>query len=117
MILASGTPSYSVKLSSYVKQLEELGYKLETQVPVSEVINKQMVKNAINLGGYNSPMQEMVNEILQDLNKLEKLTKNHNLKRPKAIYVCKTNILEIGYFERDNIEVPFEQRKAPPILI
>src|SRR5437764_15110154 len=118
MILASGTPVYSVRLNSYVKQLKSSGYKLETHISVRKVTDKQMIKHTICLGGYNSPMEEMVNEILQDLKKLEKLTQNHNLKkRPKVIYVCKTNLLEIDRFERDDIEVPFEQRKAPPILI
>ncbi|MEG7978547.1 MAG: hypothetical protein NY202_01125 [Mollicutes bacterium UO1] len=118
MILASGTPTYSVKLNSYVKELKESNCKLETKVPVSEVVDKQMVKNTVALGGYNAPMEVMLNEILQDLKKLEKLTQNYyNLKHPKVIYVCKTNVLEVDHFEKDNIEVPFEQRKAPPILI
>jgi type III restriction enzyme len=77
-----------------------------------------MVKHMIALGGYKSPMEIMLNEILQDLKKLEKLTQSyHNLKRPKVIYVCKTNVLEIDHFKRDEIEVPFDQRKAPPIMI
>jgi len=90
---------------------------LETHIPVNKVTGKQMIKHTIALGGYNSPMEVMVNEILQDLRKLEESTKNYNIKRPKAIYVCKTNVLEVDHFEKDNIEVPFEQRKAPPILI
>ncbi|MEG7979131.1 MAG: hypothetical protein NY202_04495 [Mollicutes bacterium UO1] len=118
IILASGTPVYSVRLNSYVNQLKNLDYELETHIPVDKVTDKQMIKHTIALGGYNSPMEEMVNEILQDLRKLERLTQIHGLKkRPKAIYVCKTNVLEIDHFERDNIEVPFDQRKAPPILI
>jgi hypothetical protein len=107
-----------VKLKSYVDKLKELNYKLETHVPVLEVVNKQMVKHTVALGGYNSPMEIMLNEILQDLKKLENLTQSHhNLKCPKVIYVCKTNVLEVDHFEKDKIEFPFEQRKAPPILI
>ncbi|MCE8158930.1 MAG: DEAD/DEAH box helicase family protein [Candidatus Moeniiplasma glomeromycotorum] len=117
MILASGTPSYSVILSSYIKKLKELKYKLEIHVSVQAVTKEQMVKSAIALGGYNSPMEVMVNEVLQDLRKLEKLTQIYNIKRPKVIYVCKTNVLEVGHFEKDKVELPFEQRKAPPILI
>jgi len=117
MILASGTPSYSVILSSYVKKLKEFKYKLETHVPVKKVTSEQMVKNTIALGGYNSPMEVMINEILQDLRRLEKLTQSYNIKRPKVIYVCKTNVLEVDHFEKDKVDLPFEQRKAPPILI
>jgi type III restriction enzyme len=60
----------------------------------------------------------MVNEILSDLKKLTDLAiKNNLLDTPKAIYVCKTNLLEIDRFEKDEIDVAFEQRQAPPILI
>jgi type III restriction enzyme len=82
-----------------------------------------MVKHTIALGGYKSPMEVMLNKILQDLRKLEELTQNYpqfrtpKIKRPKAIYVCKTNVLEVNHYEKDDIEVPFEQRKAPPIMI
>jgi len=117
IILASGTPSYSTKLSNYVKQLKELGYELEVQVNTQDVKEKQMIKHTIALGGYNSPMEEMINEILGDLKKLGQLAQEYNLELPKVIYVCKTNLLELNHFERDNIEVPFEQRNAPPIKI
>ena len=35
--------------------------------------------------------------------------------KPKAIYVCKTNIADDG--EKDDASMPFEHRKAPPIRI
>jgi type III restriction enzyme len=35
--------------------------------------------------------------------------------RPKAIYVCKTNIADDG--EKDDASKPFTLRKAPPIRI
>jgi len=124
IILASGTPTYSEKLKDYVDQLRELKYELETHTPIDEIVNKhQMVKHIIALGGYKSPMEVMLNKILQDLRKLEELTQNYpqfrtpKIKRPKAIYVCKTNVLEVDHYEKDDIEVPFEQRKAPPIMI
>ena len=36
---------------------------------------------------------------------------------PKAIYVCKTNIVEGNANQRDDPKRPFPQRQAPPILI
>jgi len=124
IILASGTPTYSEKLKNYVDRLRELNYELETHTSIDEIVNKhQMVKHTIALGGYKSPMEVMLNKILQDLRELEGLTQNYpqfktpKIKRPKVIYVCKTNVLEVDHFEKDDIEVPFEQRKAPPIMI
>src|SRR5206468_1728753 len=36
--------------------------------------------------------------------------------RPKAVYVCKTNVIE-GSDATDSPKQPFAQRQAPPILI
>ena len=45
------------------------------------------------------------------------LALQRGLKGLKVIYICKTNVLEKEKFERDNSNLPFDQRKAPAILI
>jgi hypothetical protein len=45
------------------------------------------------------------------------LARKRGIKGLKVIYICRTNILEKEKFEKDNSSLPFDQRKAPAILI
>ena len=77
-----------------------------------------MVKGKVVLGGYKSQMEEVLNEMIdKDWEQLKQAANKEGLPIPKIIYVCKTNLLEIKGTKRDNPQVPFELRNAPPILI
>ncbi|CAG8438023.1 5990_t:CDS:2 [Scutellospora calospora] len=122
IILSSGTPSYPARLKPYLEKLEKQRHGLITAVSFQRVKARQMVKSKVVLGGYNHPMHEVINEMLGDWQELSKLAAKENLPIPKIIYVCKTNLLELEakkarQRKRDNPQVPFSQRQAPPILI
>jgi type III restriction enzyme len=122
IILSSGTPSYPSKLKPYLEKLEAQKQELITAVSFQKVKERQMVKSKVVLGGYNHPMHEVINEMLGDWQELSKLATEENLSTPKIIYVCKTNLLELEakkaqQKKRDDPQVPFSQRQAPPILI
>lgn len=70
------------------------------------------------LAGYEAPMEETVSALLADLVEAEALAPGYGLDwRPKAVYVCKTNIVEGDAYRRDDPKQPFASREAPPILI
>ncbi|CAG8660075.1 10912_t:CDS:2, partial [Racocetra persica] len=123
LILASGTPSLPSKLTDYQSELKDNGFKPLYVVPFTEVKEKKMVKGKVVLGGYKSQMEEVLNEMLdKDWMELKKAAEKEGLPTPKIIYVCKTNLLELSSTKtkgskRDNPQVPFELRNAPPILI
>jgi type III restriction enzyme len=124
LILASGTPSLPSTLDNYQKELKDNDLNPLYQVPFKQVKTKQMVKGKVVLGGYQSQMEEVLNEMLdKDWEQLKQAASKENLPTPKIIYVCKTNLLEVPSStktkgtKRDNPQVPFEQRNAPPILI
>jgi len=118
LILASGTPSLPSKLDNYQKELKENNFDPLYKVPFKEVKEKQMVKGKVVLGGYKSQMEEVLNEMIdKDWEQLKQAANKEGLPIPKIIYVCKTNLLEIKGTKRDNPQVPFELRNAPPILI
>jgi type III restriction enzyme len=90
---------------------------LTTSVPAQLVAKSGLIKTTIDLVGRQAPMEDVVTEMLQDLQKTEAEAKQFGLKGlPKVVYVCKTNMIE-GSDERDNHKRPFAQREAPPILI
>lgn len=123
LILASGTPSLPYKLSELEKELKDNDFNSLHQVPFQAVKDKQMVKGKVVLGGYKSQMEEVLNEMIdKDWSQLKKATEKENLPVPKIIYVCKTNLLELSSVKtkgskRDNPQVLFDFRMAPPILI
>ena len=88
-----------------------------TTVRSKDVVKRGLIKKHISLGGYVTPMEDAVDELIYDYNKL----KSYNIENdigfsPKAIYVSNTNIIaETG--DRDNIYVPFDQRQSRPIKI
>lgn len=90
---------------------------IQTQVDASEVASSGLIKKQISLVGRQSPMEDVVAEMVATLRTTVKAAKAENLAHtPKAVYVCKTNIAEDSG-EKDDPKRPFLQRRAPPILI
>ncbi|CAI2188093.1 3260_t:CDS:2, partial [Funneliformis geosporum] len=90
IILASGTPALPHRLTDIEKELESNQFNPLYTVPFSQVKEKQMVKGKVVLGGYNSQMEEVLNEMLDtDWKKLSELAEQENLPPPKIIYVLK----------------------------
>jgi type III restriction enzyme len=117
LILASGTPSHSKRL---IKKIKKADWKVEDliyAVPNSQVVATGLIKNKLRVIGYASPREEILNSLIVDWKKMNDLALQRGLKGLKVIYICKTNVLEKEKFERDNSNLPFDQRKAPAILI
>jgi type III restriction enzyme len=118
IILASGTPTYAGRLGELIKESKQKIEDLVVAVPTNDVVGEGLIKTKLRSIGYDeASMEEIVNSLIEDLNKLNKLAKQKNLPKLKAIYVCKTNLLETETRQKDNLDLPFEQRKSPPILI
>jgi type III restriction enzyme len=85
-------------------------------VDSAKVVEGELVKRAIQFDGTTAPMERCLDELHSRLALLnhEISLRSLNL-RPKAIYVCKTNINDDG--EKDDPALPFVQRNAPPIRI
>lgn len=89
---------------------------ITTQVDSKEVVKAQLVKLALQFDGTTAAMEKSIDELFARLILLEEAAENAQLKfRPKAIYVCKTNITDDG--SRDDPSLPFLKREAPPIRI
>ena len=89
---------------------------ITTEVRSDEVVEAQLVKKAIQFEGSTATMERSVDDLIHRLQILEAEINARGLGfKPKAIYVCKTNIADDG--EKDDASKPFEQRKAPPIRI
>lgn len=122
-LLASATIQFPARFDTEViqqlrTQADYQDEDLITSVKSSTVVSSGLVKGMISLDGLNAPMQETVSELLADMEDAEAAAKAERLNfRPKAIYVCNTNILADDAGQTDDPKQPFEQRQAPPILI
>ena len=89
---------------------------ITTTVSSESVVNAQLVKKAIQFDGTTAAMEKCVNDLINRMRLLTGEIDNQNLSfKPKAIYVCKTNITDDG--DKDDPTKPFEHRNAPPIKI
>ena len=89
---------------------------ITTAVDSSKVVDAQLVKRTIQFDGTTAPMERCLDNLTTRLSILENEIDSRGLHfKPKAIYVCKTNITDDG--EKDDHTKPFEHRKAPPIRI
>ncbi|HEY3276301.1 MAG TPA: DEAD/DEAH box helicase family protein [Syntrophorhabdaceae bacterium] len=89
---------------------------ITTVVSSEKVVNAQLVKKAIQFDGTTAPMEHCIDDLMKRLTTLNNEIVARSLGfKPKAIYVCKTNIADDG--EKDDGRKPFAQRKAPPIRI
>lgn len=122
-LLASATLQFPARFDTEViqqlrTQADYQDEDLITSVKSSTVVASGLVKGMISLDGLNAPMQETVSELLADMEDAEAAARAERLSfRPKAIYVCNTNILAEDAAQTDDPKQPFEQRQAPPILI
>ncbi len=120
LIAASATMRLPTKLAAEVNNLKVEGWTdeaLVTDVDARAVADSGLVKSTVQIGGYQAPMEETIDALLDDLSDTEKQAKANGLDAPKAIYVSKTNIVEGNSLQKDDPKQPFNQRKAPPILI
>lgn len=89
---------------------------ITTIVDSEKVVNAQLVKLALQFDGTTAAMDRSIDELFDRLVLLEGAVEQAQLQmRPKAIYVCKTNIADDG--SRDDPALPFTKREAPPIRI
>ncbi len=89
---------------------------ITTAVDSQAVVKAQLVKRAIQFDGTTAAMETCLDELMTRMDVLrEEITVRGLSFKPKAIYVCKTNIADDG--EKDDHGKPFDQREAPPIRI
>jgi type III restriction enzyme len=120
-LVASATMRLPQRLAREIDALRNNGWdddSLITLVDAKAVADSGLVKNTVVLGGYQSPMEETLSALLADFTETEVDGKAYGLVgRPKAIYVCNTNIVAGNANEQDDPKQPFGSRQAPPILI
>ncbi|HPQ03345.1 MAG TPA: DEAD/DEAH box helicase family protein [Bacillota bacterium] len=87
-----------------------------TSIRSDKVVEAQLVKRAVQFDGTTAPMETCLDDLLSRMQLIGEEISIRGLRfKPKAIYVCKTNIADDG--ERDDHTQPFHHRKAPPIRI
>lgn len=121
LIAASATTKVPKALEWYIVRLKkEKSMKdkdLVVAVSNKEVVDSGLIKKHISLGGYLTPMELAINNLLDDMKETEKAAKKYDCRfLPKAIYVSDTNMLQ-ATSEVDNHLVPFSERNARPIKI
>jgi type III restriction enzyme len=131
MFVASATMKTPGKLGLLIERLKQEGWTdkaeidtkddirscLVTAVSSKAVVKAGLVKQQIILGGYTSIPETMIDDMLTGMDMArEKAIALQAGFEPKAIYVCKTNVNQDDG-STDLPSRPFDQRKAPPILI
>jgi len=123
LIAASATSKHPEELSHIVQRLKTEKKWADADFVVSvksaEVVEAGLVKKLVEIGGFTTPMEEAIDQLIEDFTKVEHTAAELGIPyRPKAIYVSKTNVFESGKLvENDNISRPFKERQARPILI
>lgn len=121
LIAASATMRIPDALSNTIARLQQdkqwVDDDFATVVKSGDVVHSGLIKQHILLGGYIAPMQVAVDELLDNMKRVESAAEQLGLPfKPKAIYVSNTNIID-STGGSDNLHIPFEQRQARPILI
>ena len=89
---------------------------ITTAIDSKAVVDAQLVKKGIQFDGTTSTMETCLDDLIVRMGLLQDEIDARRLDfKPKAIYVCKTNITDDG--GRDDHTKPFDQRSAPPIRI
>ena len=87
-----------------------------TTVSNEKVVDAELVKRAIQFDGTTQRMERCIDDLTHRLAAIQHEIDIRGLGfRPKAIYVCKTNIADDG--TKDDATRPFDHREAPPIRI
>lgn len=87
-----------------------------TSVRSDKVVDAQLVKKAVQFDGSTAPMEKCLDDLMARHKQIATEIEGRGLGfKPKAIYVCKTNINDDG--DKDDHTKPFELRNAPPIRI
>jgi len=122
ILLATATPKLPAAIARVTDELKhDLGWTdtdLTTYVKSADVVEAGLVKRQVLLGGYQATMQETLDDLVTDMADADQAVNALGLSlTPKAIYVCRTNIVEGNALKQDDPKRPFGQREAPPILI
>lgn len=89
---------------------------MTTLVDSQKVVDAELVKNSIHFDGTTAPMEACLDSLMERRDMIQKEISDRGLRiKPKAIYVCKTNITDDG--QPDDPAKPFNLRQAPPIRI
>ena len=89
---------------------------ITSAVDSKDVVAEGLVKKAIQFDGSTAAMETCLDALMDRLSVIDaEITERALGFKPKAIYVCKTNIADDG--EKDDATKPFNHRKAPPIRI
>jgi type III restriction enzyme len=120
-LLATATPKLPRAILRVVNDLKESlvwdDSHLTTYVASKDVVDAGLVKREVHLAGYQSQMEETIDDLLNDMTIADSAVDELDVSlTPKAIYVCRTNIVEGNAYKTDDPKRPFEHREAPPIL-
>lgn len=89
---------------------------ITTVVSSERVVLSELIKKAIQFDGTTAPMEHCIDDLIKRMKVLTKEIEARSLGfKPKAIYVCRTNITDEG--DRDDVHKPFAHRQALPIKI
>lgn len=121
LLVASATIRVPEALTKTIDRLRsDKGWKdsdFVTVVPSSQVVTAGLVKKHVSLGGYVTPMEVCINDLVDEMATAESAAANLGVSlQPRAIYVSRTNAVD-GSSAKDDAMRPFRQRLARPILI
>lgn len=121
LLVASATLRVPDELTYVVNRLRsDKGWQdvdFITTVKSPDVVSAGLVKKHIMLGGYLTPMELCIDDLLAEMGTAAAAARHLGLSFcPKAIYVCTTNAVD-GASPKDDAVRPFRERMARPILI
>jgi type III restriction enzyme len=130
ILVASATMRTPGRLGRMIERLKDAGWSndaqddtteilpcLVTAVSSKDVVEAGLVKKQVVVGGYESIMETMLDELLSAMETTRQKAKQLQAGfEPKAIYVCRTNINQDDG-ATDLPSRPFVERRSPPILI
>lgn len=121
LIAASATMKVPEALTRIISRLRDdaewTDADMVTTVPSTKVVESGLVKKQIMLGGYVTPMEIAINDMLADIQRAQDAAKGLGVKFvPKAIYVSTTNAVDGSTIAEDAART-FKERLARPILI
>lgn len=120
ILVASATMRNPARLARLIQRLRDYGWTdddLVTSVNSKDIVEAELVKRQIVIGGYATIMEEAIGDMVESMAVVAKKAKKLRAGfTPKAIYVCRTNISQDDG-TADNPSRPFNDRQAAPIQI